>query len=76
MAAAAAARPKVVHSLTLQERCRWHLSMLCASLGCDAIEARAMWSAGDSTIVVQAEAGAAEGDVMRLKRMPRPEAVK
>lgn len=71
-----AARPKVVHSLTLQERCAYHLSMLCGVLGCAAIEARAMWEAGDSTIVVQAEAGAAEGDVMRLKRIPRPAPVK
>lgn len=76
MPAAATARPKVVHSMTLQDRCAYHLSMLCGVLGCDAIEARAMWSAGDSTIVVQAVAGAAEGDVMRLQRMPRPPAVK
>lgn len=69
-------RPRVVHSTTLKERCEYHLSMLCATLGCAAIEARAMWEAGDSTIVVQVEAGAAEGDVMRLKRMPRPQAVK
>jgi hypothetical protein len=72
----AAVKPKVVHSTTLQDRCAYHLSMLCAVLGCDAIEARAMWSAGDSTIVVQAEAGAADGDVMRLKRWPRPKAVR
>jgi hypothetical protein len=67
---------KVVHSTSLQSRATHHLSLLCAELGCDAIEARAMWSAGDSTIVVQVEAGAAEGDVMKLKRIPRPEPVR
>lgn len=72
----AAARPKVVHSTTLQERAEYHLSMLCGVLGCAAIEARAMWTAGDSTVVVQATAGAADGDVMRLKRWPRPPAVR
>lgn len=76
MPAATATKPRVVHSMTLQDRCAWHLSMLCGVLGCDAIEARAMWSAGDSTIVVQAEAGAAEDDVMKLKRLPRREPVK
>lgn len=75
-ATAAPRKPRVVHSMTLQQRCEYHLSMLCGLLGANAIEARAMWEAGDSTIVVQAEAGAAEGDVMRLKRIPRPEPVK
>lgn len=65
-------RPRVVHSTTLKERFEHRLSMLCATMGCAAIEARAMWAAGNNTIVEQVEVGAAEGDVMRLKRMKRP----
>lgn len=72
----AVTKPKIAHSMTLQGRAEYHLSMLCGVLGCAAIEARAMWEAGDSTIVVQAVAGAAEGDVMRLQRMPRPTPVR
>jgi hypothetical protein len=41
-----------------------------ARLGCIAIEARAMWDEGDSTVIFEAEAGAAEGDVQRLKKQP------
>lgn len=71
-----AAKPKVIHSTTLQERLHHHLSVVCGILGCAAIEARAMWEAGNNTIVEQTIAGAAEGDKMRLKRWPRPKAVK
>ena len=65
-----AERIRVVHSETLRSRLNHHLALLCASLGCDAIEARALFSAGRQTIVEHGEAGAAEGDVMRLKRIP------
>lgn len=70
------AKPKVIHSTTLQDRLHHHLSVVCGILGCAAIEARAMWEAGDNTIVTQVATGAAEGDVMRLKRIPRPPVVK
>ena len=63
---------RVVHSASLRERLRHHLALLCANLGCDAIEARALFSAGPHSIVEHATAGAAEGDVQRLKRIPRP----
>lgn len=72
----AARKPRVIHSTTLQDRLHHHMSVVCGILGCAAIEARAMWEAGESTIVEQAIAGAADGDVMRLKRWPRPKAVK
>lgn len=62
----------VEHRMTLQQKVEYGLSLLCAQLGCSAIVARAMWSAGDQTTVAEASAGAAEGDVMRLKRMQRP----
>ncbi|WP_428668095.1 hypothetical protein [Reyranella sp.] len=62
----------MVHSETLRERLRVHLALLCANLGCDAIEARVLFSAGSSSIVEHAAAGAADGDVARLKRWPRP----
>lgn len=73
MRTAQAARPgaKVVYTVTLRERLEHHLANVCAILGCDAIEARALWSAGDSTIIAEADAGAAEGDRMRLRRLPR-----
>lgn len=62
---------RVVHSMTLRARLEHHMALVCATLGCAAIEARAMWEAGDNTLIAQVEAGAAEGDVMRLKRIPR-----
>jgi hypothetical protein len=64
-----------VHNLSLQDQVEHGLALLCAQLGCAAIEARAMWTAGDSTVVAQAIAGAAEGDKMRLNRWPRPPAI-
>jgi len=72
----AAARRRVVHSLTLQDRLRFHLTAVCGLIGADAIEARASWSAGKQLIVEQTAVGAAEGDVMRLARIPRPEPVR
>lgn len=64
---------KVVHSMTLEERARYHMTMLCATLGCDAIVGRVMWSAGNQTIVAKVAVGAAEGDVQKLQRLPLPE---
>lgn len=64
---------KVVHSMTLEERARYHLTMLCATLGCDAMVAKVMWSAGKQTLFAQVAVGAAEGDVQRLKRAKLPE---
>ena len=39
--------------------------------GCLAIEARALWVDGEVSMVGEAVAGAAEGDVMRLQRIRR-----
>lgn len=64
---------KVVHSTSLQSRAEHHLALLCANLGCDAIEARVMWRAGKQIMVALVDAGASEADVMKLKRIPRPE---
>lgn len=63
----------VIHCDTLQAQLRRALADVAARLGCDAIEARALWGQGDSTIVEKVETGAAEGDVARLKRMPWPQ---
>lgn len=65
-----AAKPNV-YSVTLRQRLEYHMQIICGILGCDAIEARALWSAGGSTIIAEVAAGAAEGDVMRLQRLPR-----
>lgn len=65
------AAARIVHSATLQQRLAHHLALLCANLGCDAIEARALFVAGRNTKVEEATAGAADGDVMKLKRWPR-----
>jgi hypothetical protein len=69
-------RPKgaqLVRNPTLQARIEHHLALLCANLGCLAIEARAIWPAGDSTVIAEAVAGAAEGDVQFLQRLTREE---
>lgn len=63
--------PRPVWSTTMQGQLERQLALVCASLGCLAIEARAMWETGEHTIVGEAEAGAAEGDVRRLKRIRR-----
>jgi hypothetical protein len=62
---------RVVHSDTLRDRLNVHLQLLCANLGCDAIEARVLFAAGKQSIVAHGEAAAADGDLQRLKRIPR-----
>ena len=63
--------PRPVYNTTLKAQLERQLALVCASLGCSAIEARAMWDEGDHTLIGEAVAGAAEGDVMRLKRIKR-----
>lgn len=60
---------RVIHSETLKHRLEVHLQLLCANLGCDAIEARVLFSAGRNSVVERGTAGAIEADVQRLKRM-------
>lgn len=62
---------RIVHSETLRTRLNLRLQVLCAELGIAAIEARALFAAGQSSIVEYGEAAAAEGDLQRLKRTPR-----
>lgn len=76
MAATAKHERNAVHHRSLQQQAEHALGNLCAYLGCEAIEARAMYGSGDSTVVVHAVAGAAEGDKQRLLRWPRPKAVR
>jgi len=64
-------KPSVVHSTTLKHRVAHHLSLLCGVLGCDAIEARVLWRDGRLLTLVEADAGAADGDVAKLRRIPR-----
>lgn len=64
--------PRPVYSTTMKAALERNLALLCANLGCLAIEARALWDDGESPPMVgEAVAGAAEGDVMRLKRIRR-----
>lgn len=63
--------PRPVYSTTMKAALERNLAVMCAQLGCLAIEARALWEEGDVALVGEAVAGAAEGDVMRLKRIKR-----
>lgn len=63
--------PRPVYSTTMKAQLERRLAVVCAELGCLAIEARALWVDGPNTIIGEAEAGAAEGDVRRLQRHPR-----
>jgi len=51
-----------------KKRLERELGVIAGKLNCVAIQARAMWDEGDYTVILEAEAGAAEGDVQRLKR--------
>jgi hypothetical protein len=66
------ARP--VLSTTMGDQLGRRLQLICADLGCLAIEARALWNDGGVDFLGTAEAGAAEGDVLRLKRLRTPPA--
>lgn len=58
-------------STDMKDALQRHLAVVCGALGCVAIEARAMWEEGDSTIIGEAEAAACESDARRLRRIPR-----
>lgn len=64
--------PRPVYSTTMKAQLERRLALVCAELGCLAIEARAMWAgAGAELIIGEAEAGSTEAEVQVLKRHPR-----
>lgn len=63
--------PRPQLSVAMNEQIKRRIAGMCGDMALLAVEARVLFEVDGVQYLAEAEAGAAEGDVMRLRRIPR-----